>query len=112
MHILFRIKIPSPRLPLPHEVKWSGEKYRLKWYNLFNMKQAFNLTSLSRKFGESYVALDTKTNKVVAHARRADKLVEQIKDTKKFKEDKLIISWVPKYGAQYVFRISPLLRKS
>lgn len=46
------------------------------------------------------------TNKVVAFAQKADDLIKKIKDKKEFKENKLVIGWVPKYGQTYVFRVS------
>ncbi|MBI4067045.1 hypothetical protein HY407_01575 [Candidatus Gottesmanbacteria bacterium] len=70
------------------------------------MAKVFNLTSLSQKFGECYVARLKDTDKVIAHAKDADQLLAKIKGREEFKKNKLVISWIPKYGARYVFRIS------
>lgn len=59
-----------------------------------------NISTLIKKYGPGYVAKSRKTGKVVAHAKRLDVLFEK---TKKRKE--LTISWVPKKGTRYVFRI-------
>lgn len=60
-----------------------------------------NITSLIKKYGPGYVAKDTKTKKVVAHAKRLDVLAK-----KTGKRTDVVISWVPKPGARYVFRVS------
>lgn len=73
------------------------------------MKKSFNLTSLSRTYGESYVARIMGTNQIIAHAKNADEVMDKIKDTEEFKKKKIVISWIPKYGARYVFGISFLL---
>lgn len=70
------------------------------------MKKALNFTAISKKYGPGYMARLDGTTRVVAFAKRADALIEKIKDKKEFKENKLVIGWVPKYGQTYVFRIS------
>lgn len=69
-------------------------------------KKSINLTNLSREYGPGYVARIEGTAKIIAHARRADTLVKKVQNKKEFKEDRVVISWIPKYGARYVFRIS------
>lgn len=76
------------------------------------MRKALNLTSLSKNFGECYVARIVDSDRIIGHSKRADKLMENIKNTEEFKKNKVIISWIPKYGAKYVFGISLLLRTS
>jgi len=76
------------------------------------MKKALNLTVLSKTYGEGYVARIVNSNKILAHAKSADKVIEKIKNSKEFKQKKVVISWVPKYGARYVFGISFFLRRS
>lgn len=75
------------------------------------MKKTINLTHLAKEYGPGYVARIAHTTKILAHGSRADKLLEKIKDKKEFKENKVVISWVPKYGARYVFRVSLCLRQ-
>lgn len=75
-------------------------------------KESINLTPLTKKYGPGYVARVEGTAKVVGYAKRADSLLKKIKDKKEFKENKLIISWIPKYGGRYLFRVSLRLRKS
>lgn len=60
-----------------------------------------NISSLSQKYGPGYVAKNKKTGKVVAFAKRIDLLFKKTRS----KTD-LVISWVPKKNARYVFRIS------
>ena len=60
-----------------------------------------NISSLIKKYGSGYVAKSKKTGKVVAHAKRLDFLFKKIKG----KSD-IVISWIPKKNARYVFRIS------
>ena len=59
-----------------------------------------NITSIIKKYGPGYVA-KTQKGRVVAHDKRIDILFNKVKD-----RDDVIISWVPKPGARYVFRIS------
>ena len=59
-----------------------------------------NISSLITKYGPGYVA-KTKGGQVVAHARKLDVLFKKVKN-----KASLVISWVPKKGARYVFRIS------
>ena len=73
------------------------------------MRKIMNLTSLAKKYGQGYIAR-TESNKVFAFAKRVDLLLDQVKDKKEFKENKLIISWIPKYGQRYAFKISLRLR--
>lgn len=69
-----------------------------------------NITRLTEKYGPGYIAKDKKTGKVVAFASKVDILMKKVAKTKK--ERQVIISWVPKHGAQYVFSISLCLRSS
>lgn len=69
-----------------------------------------NITTLTEKYGPGYIAKDKKSGIIVAHASRVDVLMKKVKTEKKEKE--VIISWVPKHGAQYVFGISLRIRRS
>ena len=69
-----------------------------------------NITHLTEKYGPGYIAKDKKTGKVIAYASKVDTLMEKIKKYKIKKE--VVISWIPKHGARYVFRISFCLRRS
>lgn len=60
-----------------------------------------DMTSLIKKYGPGYLAKHPKTGRVVAHAKRLDLLFK-----KTGKNNKLIISWIPKAGSRYVFHIS------
>lgn len=60
-----------------------------------------NISSIIKKYGPGYVAKNRKTGRVVAHAKRLDVLFGKAK-----KRTDVVISWVPKKGARYVFRIS------
>jgi len=60
-----------------------------------------NITSLVKKYGPGYIAKNKKSGKVVAYAKRLDFLFKKTKG----KTD-LIISWIPKKGARYVFQVS------
>lgn len=66
-----------------------------------------NITHLIKKYGPGYIAKGKKSGKVVAHANRVDNLMEKVKPLKQ----EVIISWIPKYGARYVFSISLCLRR-
>jgi len=66
-----------------------------------------NITHLTKIYGPGYIAKDKKTGKVVAHASRVDTLMKKLKSEK---EKGVVISWVPKHGARYVFTISLCLR--
>ncbi|MBI2327358.1 hypothetical protein HYU92_03465 [Candidatus Curtissbacteria bacterium] len=61
-----------------------------------------NITPLTEKYGPGYVARDKKSGKVIAHASRVDILMKKIEGRQK----ELVISWIPKHGARYVFTIS------
>lgn len=63
--------------------------------------KAINITALTKKYGNQYIAKSEKTGKVLAHNERVDMVFKKVKDKKD-----VIISWVPKYGTTYVFRIS------
>lgn len=54
-----------------------------------------------KKYGPGYVAKAVKSGKVLAHAKKLDVL---FKKTKKRRD--VVISWIPKYGQRYAFRIS------
>ena len=60
-----------------------------------------NITELTVKYGPGYIAKDKKSGRVVAHASRVDILMKKVKEAKK----EVVISWVPKHGARYVFGI-------
>lgn len=60
-----------------------------------------NISSLVKKYGPGYIAKSKKTGRVIAHDKRLDLLFDKTKD-----ETDVVISWVPKKGARYVFRIS------
>jgi hypothetical protein len=60
-----------------------------------------NISSLVKKYSASYIAKNKKTGKVVAHSKRLDLLFKKTKE-----HSDVVISWVPKKGARYVFRIS------
>lgn len=68
--------------------------------------KSLNLTALSKKYGPGYVARIDGGTKVFAAAKKVDSLVLKIKDKKEFLENKLVISWIPKYGQRYAFRVS------
>lgn len=74
------------------------------------MKKALNFTAISRKYGPGYVARLDGTTRVLAAAKRVDILFKKVKDKREFKENRIVISWVPKYGQSYVFRVSLHLR--
>ena len=61
-----------------------------------------NISSLVKRYGPGYVAKTKKTGRVVAHAKRLDVLFRKVK-----KKEDVIISWVPKRGARYVFYAIP-----
>lgn len=67
---------------------------------LLDMKP-IDITSLIKKYGPGYIAKSRKTGRVIAHAKKLDVLFK-----KTGKRTDLLISWVPKPGARYVFRIS------
>lgn len=67
------------------------------------MEKRINYSKLSKKYGPGYVARIVDTTRVIAYHSKADKLLEKIKNRKEFKENKVVISWIPKYGARYVF---------
>jgi len=60
-----------------------------------------NISSLMKKYGPGYVAKNKKTGRVVAYDKKLDVLFKKTK-----KRSDVIISWIPKYGTRYVFRIS------
>ncbi|MBI3342942.1 hypothetical protein HY032_02200 [Candidatus Gottesmanbacteria bacterium] len=60
-----------------------------------------NISSLMKKYGPGYVAKTVKSGKVVAHAKKLDILFHKTKN-----RSDVVISWIPKYGERYVFRIS------
>lgn len=66
--------------------------------------KSINITALTEKYGPGYIAKDKKSGRIVAHASRVDTLMKKVKGEKKEKE--VIISWIPKHGARYVFNIS------
>lgn len=76
-------------------------------YNKFVMKklQPINITSLTEKYGPGYVAKDKQTGKIIAHAARVDILMKKVKD-----KERVVVTWIPKHGARYVFSLSIRLR--
>lgn len=67
-----------------------------------------DITKLTEKYGPGYIAKEKKSGRIVAHASRVDTLLKKVKGGKKEKE--LVISWIPKHGARYVFSISLRVR--
>lgn len=67
-----------------------------------NKVKSINITALTEKYGPGYIAKDKKSGRIVAHASRVDTLMKKVKDAKK----EVVISWVPKHGALYVFSLS------
>lgn len=63
--------------------------------------EPIDISSIIKKYGPGYIAKNKKTGRVIAHSKRLDFLFEKTKD----KTD-IVISWVPKKGARYVFKIS------
>lgn len=63
-----------------------------------------NITYLTTKYGPGYIAKEKKSGKIVAHAKQIDALMKKVKE-KRAKEE-VVVSWVPKHGARYVFNIS------
>ena len=74
-----------------------------------NKTKSINITALTEKYGPGYVAKDKKSGRIVASAKRVDTLMKKVKRGKEEKE--VVISWVPKHGARYVFNISLRLRR-
>ena len=66
-----------------------------------NKFKSINITALTEKYGPGYIAKDKKSGRIVAHASRVDTLMKKVQDIKKGKE--VVVSWVPKHGARYVF---------
>lgn len=66
-----------------------------------------NITHLTKSYGPGYIAKDKKTGQVIAHASSVDTLMKKVNAKK---EKNIIISWIPKHGARYVFNISLCLR--
>ena len=62
---------------------------------------------LTKKYGNQYIAKSEKTGKILAHHERMDIVFNKTKNKKD-----VIISWVPKHGSSYVFRISIGWRKT
>lgn len=71
--------------------------------------KTINITALTEKYGPGYIAKDKKSGRILAHSSRVDTLMKKIKDEKKEKE--VVISWIPKHGARYVFNISLRVRR-
>lgn len=63
--------------------------------------KSLNITDLVKKYGPGYIAKNKKTGKVVAHSKHIDILFNKTKN-----RSNIVISWVPKKNARYVFRIS------
>ena len=68
------------------------------------------MTALSKKYGPGYVARMDGGAQVLASAKKVSSLVEKIKNKKEWQENKLVISWIPKYGQKYAFRVSLRVR--
>jgi len=60
-----------------------------------------NISSLIKKYGPGYIAKHRKSGRVVAHAKTLDVLFRKTK-----KRSDVVVSWVPKSDARYVFRFS------
>lgn len=60
-----------------------------------------NISSLIKKYGPGYIAKNKKTGRVVAYAKRLDFLFKKTKD-----KTNIVISWIPKKNARYVFKVS------
>lgn len=75
------------------------------------MDKPQNFTAISKKYGPGYVARMKNSLKVIASAKRVDTLFKKIRNKKEFKEDKVVIDWVPKYGQQYALEVSIQVRK-
>ncbi len=67
-----------------------------------------NLTAMSQKYGDGYVARIQGTTRVIAHAKRADDLMKKICDMDESTKKKLVISWVPKHDTTYTFAHLPV----
>lgn len=67
---------------------------------------SINITQLTKKYGPGYIAKDKKSGKIVAFAHRVDLLLKKVNKDK----EEVVISWVPKHGARYVFRLSLCVR--
>lgn len=63
--------------------------------------KSINITKLTEKYGPGYIARNKKSGKIIAHASRVDTLMGKVKEIEKKKE--VVVSWIPKHGAQYVF---------
>ena len=73
----------------------------LVFHRLFNytlIMKSIDITSIIKKYGPGYIAKNKKTGKVVAHAKRIDILFNKTKNI-----SNIVISWVPKKNARYVF---------
>lgn len=75
-----------------------------------NKVKSINITALTEKYGPGYIAKDKKSGRIVAHSSRVDTLMRMVKGGKKEKE--VVISWIPKHGAQYVFGVCLRIRRS
>lgn len=69
-----------------------------------------NITHLTEQYGPGYVAKDKKSGRIVAYASRVDVLMKKVKKEKR--EEQVVISWIPKHGARYVFGIPLRLHRS
>lgn len=67
--------------------------------------KTIDITYLTEKYGPGYIAKEKKSGKIIAHVSRVDVLMKKVKSEKREKE--VVISWVPKHGARYVFNVSP-----
>lgn len=67
---------------------------------ILSTMKPINISSLIKKYGAGYIAKSRKTGQVVAHAKKLSLLFNRTKE----RED-LVISWVPKSGRRYVFRV-------
>ncbi len=72
--------------------------------------KAINITRLAKKKGPGYAAKDKISGRVVLTARNLELLWNNILRLDKSRQERLVISWIPKYGAKYVFNISIRLR--
>lgn len=70
------------------------------------VNKPLNLTAISKKYGPGYVARIEGGVRVLAASKKVDLLFKKIKNKKEFKENKVVISWVPKPGQRYAFGVS------
>jgi hypothetical protein len=70
--------------------------------------KSINITALAQQYGPGYVAKDKKSGRIIASSKRVDTLMKKVKD--EIDKKTIVISWIPKHGARYVFNISVFVR--